>query len=113
MNKNNSIIGINLIVLFISVSTIHNFDEEGNYSLVIYCVSIIALAVSNIAYSAVCFYREDMSKAKSFILSALVVLIIGGSSCVSIKFRNKEPKPKQTIPITDNNKQDTLRLKQK
>lgn len=111
MKNNNLIIGLNLIVLFIFVLFFQIFDADGNF---IFCVlSLIILAIINLVNCIIYFRKGDKPKAQSFVLSGLLVLIIGSSSCVSIKFRNKDPKTKQIAPKENTNPKDTTQLQQK
>jgi uncharacterized membrane protein len=100
MKKTSSIIGTNLIVLFISIillSTIKN--PSSNF---VYFIPVFVLVGFNIIKSCICFYNGDTSKAKTFILSSILILIIGGSSCVTIKFKSKPPQQKSKSTIQNN-----------
>lgn len=38
------------------------------------------------------YYRGEIQKAKTFILAGVLIILIGSSSCVTIRFRNTQPK---------------------
>src|SRR4051812_5620430 len=84
-----SIIGINLIVLLSAVLCLNSLSTV-KYEF-IYFLPVIVLVVFNIVKSMICYYKGEAHKAKSFILSCLLILMIGGSSCVTIKFKSKAP----------------------
>ena len=110
MNKNTLIIAVNLIVLLTSVLIFRSLDITEEHNFIFYFSTWIVLVVFNSVKSVICFYKGETPKAKTFVLSGLLVLIIGSSSCVSIRFRNKEPKIKQSVLHNPN---DTIPLKQK
>jgi LytS/YehU family sensor histidine kinase len=62
----------------------------------IYFIPVIGLAVFNGIISLICFYQRDKSRALAFMLSSLLILIIGGSSCVTIKLKKKQRKKPAT-----------------
>lgn len=98
MKRINSIIGTNFIILFISIlllSTINNPKYE-----FIYFIPVIGLASFNILKSLICLYNGDKSQAKTFILSSLIILIIGGSSCVTIKLKSRDRQKEKEKPVT-------------
>jgi thiol:disulfide interchange protein len=97
MKQVSSITGVNLIVLLIAILVVNSLSVMYE---VIYFLPLIVLFVFNAVLSIIYFYKGNPNKAKSFILSCLLILIIGGSSCVTIKFRSKAPKKKPVVEKT-------------
>lgn len=58
-----------------------------------YLVPVLGLTALNILLAVIYFSNSKTVLAKSFMLSALIVLVIGTSSCVSIVPRKKKSKP--------------------
>ena len=85
--------GINFAILIALVLILTGFNVL-EYEL-IYWVPVIGLLSFNVLKSVFYFYLGDLSKARTYLLSSLLVLIIGGSSCVAIKFK---PKKQESIP---------------
>src|ERR1051326_5962953 len=106
MKNNLSVIGLNLIVLFTLILIFRSFEND--YSSVVFFLPAVALAVFNLVISISYFYRGEKIRARSFLLSGIIVLVIGSSSCVAIHFRKKEPK-RQELPVK-NAPKDTLQL---
>lgn len=93
MKNTTYIIGINFILLVISIlwlKAIYNVESE-----IIYFIPVIALTALNIVLCLVYFYKGKKGLAKAFMLAGLIVLVVGTSSCVSIKPRKKKKKKKQ------------------
>jgi hypothetical protein len=88
MKHVSSITGINLIVLLIAILFVNSLPTFEH--AIIYFLPLIVLVVFNTVLVIICLYKGEKNKAKSFILSCLLILIIGGSSCVTIKFRSKD-----------------------
>jgi hypothetical protein len=98
------IIGINLVVLFVAIIYLGNVELLPN-GVIIY-LTIFALALSNLAVGFSFYFKGNKADARAFVLSGLLVLIVGTSSCVTIK-----RKPKKSIPKTNTEKVDTLNTK--
>lgn len=62
-----------------------------------YLIPVLILTTVNLFIAVFYFSRSKKTVARSFILSGLIVLVVGTSSCVSIVPRKK--KPKQEKPV--------------
>jgi hypothetical protein len=92
MKQTTYIIGINFLVLVISIlwiKAMNNVESE-----LIYFFPVFALTALNIALCLVYFYKGNKVLSKTFMLAGLIVLVVGTSSCVSIKPRRKKKKKK-------------------
>jgi uncharacterized membrane protein len=104
MKSSAVIIGINLIILFIAIIYLGNVESFPD-GVIIY-LTIFAFALSNLAVGASFYFRGNKADARAFVLSGLLILIVGTSSCVTIK-----RKPKKSAPKTNTEKVDTLNTK--
>ncbi|MCC6371524.1 MAG: hypothetical protein IT236_11015, partial [Bacteroidia bacterium] len=89
------IAGVNFLILFSSMLLLSGLDSVENE--VLFFIPVLVLTLANGLIGIISYKRGLKAQASSFILSALMVLIIGGSSCVTIKFKSKNkqaPKPK-------------------
>lgn len=92
MKNFKSIIGVSFMALVILLLLVDNWTEFSNNWKYIFPVLFISFI--NIILGLFFYYKNNKSKANTYILSSLLVLIIGGSSCVSIKFKEKKPQLK-------------------
>jgi len=87
MKSLSRIVGINLIILAIYTLIIHfsnTLDHSNDAFLGILILSILPIAIHvivNIIIAIVFFAKNNLPMGKAFLLSALVVLIIGFSTC--------------------------------
>lgn len=67
---------------------------------------LIAIVIIQFLCWAVLLIRRRPVEARQFLLSGLIILVIGTSSCVTIVPRKKKKPPKPTIekPVTDSTK---------
>lgn len=86
------IAAINFTLLLGSILFLSGIEVPENEA--VFYLPVIILTGINFIIGAVFGYKGLHSQAKRFILNGLVVLIIGGSSCVTIKFKTKKKEPK-------------------
>ena len=65
-------------------------------SFIYYLFPVIILSIINGVLSIIYYKKGIKNKAQSFLLAGVLILIIGGSSCVSIKIEPKKPKVKES-----------------
>jgi hypothetical protein len=87
-----SIIGFSFLMLILAVITLtlFNFDSQ------VLLIPVFVITVINLLAALHQYKKGEKVKANTFMLSSLLILMIGGSSCVTIKFkrdRKVEPKP--------------------
>ena len=80
------IAGINLLVLiaYTTLVFVFNYDErEGSFTIMLIMMPLIGIHVFvNIVLGIIFFTQKDNARGRAFLLSALVVLIVGFSSCL-------------------------------
>jgi hypothetical protein len=88
MKKISHISIVNFIILLISVGLCNgvNITQTG------FILFILILFALNMIVGMAYFFSNQKVKAKLFVLSGLLILLIGGSSCVTIRFRSKAKK---------------------
>lgn len=90
MNKERKILGWNLIVLVIAtiiISVLFGISADAYRSLgflVAYAIYIGIHIILNFIIAIVLFFKKNSETAKAFLFAAVVVLLIGFSSCWGI-----------------------------
>lgn len=90
-----SIAGINFVLLLISLLILTVVKTEDGEMM--FMIPVMVLTLVNTVLFGIASYYGKKNRARSFLLSALVVLVVGTSSCVVIKPRKKKPKPKPPV----------------
>jgi hypothetical protein len=93
MNEIKKIIGISFLSLIISSICIAAF--LGTDNLYFLMIPVFTICIINLGLGLFLYLRGRKNLAHTYMLSSILILIIGGSSCVSIKIR---PKPTPPIP---------------
>ncbi|MFI5203221.1 MAG: hypothetical protein ACHQF2_01905 [Flavobacteriales bacterium] len=87
-----SIAGINFILLLVSLLVLSVVKTEDGEMM--FMMPVMVLTLVNTVLFGVAAYYGKKNRARSYLFSALVVLVVGTSSCVVIKPRKKRPKKK-------------------
>lgn len=93
-----SIIGFSFLMLIMAVITLtfFNFDSQ------VLLIPVFVITVLNLLAALYQYKKGEKTKAHTFMLSSLLILLIGGSSCVTIKFkRDRKVIPKPVIKQKD------------
>ncbi len=98
------IIGLNMILLLIAMVYLNSVELYFDGAIIY--LYIFVFAFSNLIVGASLYFKGNKAKSRAFVLSGLLVLIVGTSSCVSIK-----RKPKKIPPKPQTEKVDTLKTK--
>jgi hypothetical protein len=91
MSKSTVIFSINLLVLFGSILVLSATPFWQN-AVAIY-TPVFALVLFNAIKSIFCFKKGNKPLARTYLLACLLVAVIGGSSCVSIRINKKKKEP--------------------
>jgi hypothetical protein len=87
MKSIKKVAGINLVVLLVySLIIFVSFRKgnEGELAIMIFSSMLIGIQVTgNFLASLIFFIRKDKELGKAFILSSLIVLIVGFSACLA------------------------------
>ncbi len=80
VKKNKSILSVNLIILIISLSLL----GSTTISFEIFCVVFTLHLILNFVCCLILYFLNEKDKAKEFLLTFALVLLIGFSSCSAI-----------------------------
>jgi hypothetical protein len=76
--------------------TFFNFDSQ------VLLIPVFVITVLNLLAALYQYKKGEKAKTHTFMLSSLLILLIGGSSCVTIKFkRDRKVIPKPVIKQKD------------
>ncbi|MFY8069026.1 MAG: hypothetical protein ACOVMG_02925 [Flavobacterium sp.] len=93
-----SIIGFSFLMLILACITLTFFNFDSQFLL----IPVFGITVINLLAALYQYKKGQKSKAHTFMLSSLLILLIGGSSCVTIKFkRDRKVVPKPVIKQKD------------
>ncbi|HYG50518.1 MAG TPA: hypothetical protein VD905_06425 [Flavobacteriales bacterium] len=93
-----SITGINFFVLLVALVILTPMEFNNSF---VYFIPVIALVVLNFLVGTIYYLSRERERAKRFMLSGLIVFVIGSSSCVTIVPRERKPKPPKEKPVTE------------
>lgn len=78
------IAGINLLILLVYTAIVFfsNLDTGGSLTILVVLMVIIGIHVFiNLVLGIIFFTQKDNERGRAFLLSALIVLVVGFSSC--------------------------------
>jgi hypothetical protein len=110
MKAASHIIGFNFLALLAGILCVRFFEVDDEWA---YVIPVLILATMNLIAGIADFFWLKKSNAKNFLLSSLVLLIVGSASCVTIHPRKKKKKatPVANTPAnTPQQKADTAIL---
>jgi cytochrome bd-type quinol oxidase subunit 2 len=88
MEQSKKIIWINLAILFLYTAIIHavgksqeNMHEQQLYILIMGIYPLITHLAISIFLALVFFFKKDQEKGQAFVLSTLIILLVGFSAC--------------------------------
>src|SRR6185503_2377533 len=95
MKQIKNITGINFLALLLALFSVKLLANPG--SIYVYLIPVLVLTLINMGMAVFCFSTSKKILAKSFVLSGLIVLVVGTSSCVTIVPRKKKSKPDKPV----------------
>ena len=88
MKYSGSVIGLNFIVLFGMMLVLNNLEFENSF---VYFIPPLIIMLFDIAQGIRLYYKGKIQRARIFILAAIIILTVGFSSCVTIRFKQRRP----------------------
>ena len=86
MKYTSSVIGLNFIVLFGAMLALNCLPFENSF---IYFMPPLSIMLFDFVQGLRFYHKGEIQKARIFILAAIIILTIGFSSCVTIRFKQK------------------------